>query len=56
MAKARCHASKRTMAERLILLNKPFNVLCQFTDETGKKQTLGDYIPIKDVYALPARL
>jgi len=38
------------MPERLILLNKPFNVLCQFTDETGTKQTLADYVPVPDVY------
>ncbi len=38
------------MRERLILLNKPFNVLCQFTDDTGKKRTLADYVPIGDVY------
>src|SRR5580693_9048485 len=37
--------------ERLILLNKPFNVLCQFTDETGQKRTLADYVPVKEVYA-----
>lgn len=36
---------------RLILLNKPFNVLCQFTDETGTKKTLADYVPVKQVYA-----
>jgi 23S rRNA pseudouridine2457 synthase len=39
------------MTDRLILLNKPFNVLCQFTDETGKKRTLSDYVPVKGVYA-----
>ncbi len=38
------------MGERLILLNKPFNVLCQFTDETGSKRTLADFVPIKEVY------
>jgi len=38
------------MGERLILLNKPFNVLCQFTDETGKKRTLADYVRVAGVY------
>ena len=38
------------MHERLILLNKPFNVLCQFTDETGRKKTLADFVPVKGVY------
>jgi 23S rRNA pseudouridine2457 synthase len=35
---------------RLILFNKPFGVLCQFTGEPGEI-TLADYIPVKDVYA-----
>ncbi|HEX4085050.1 MAG TPA: pseudouridine synthase [Chthoniobacteraceae bacterium] len=39
------------MHERLILLNKPFNVLCQFTDDTGTKRTLADFVPVKQVYA-----
>jgi len=38
------------MRERLILLNKPFNVLCQFTDETGTKRTLADYARVEGVY------
>ena len=33
----------------LIAFNKPFNVLCQFTDSAGRR-TLADFITIKDVY------
>ncbi len=33
----------------LIIFNKPFQVLSQFTDDSGKK-TLADYIAIKSVY------
>ncbi len=35
---------------RLLLLNKPFGVLCQFTDEGGRA-TLKDYVPVPGVYA-----
>lgn len=35
---------------RLILFNKPFGVLAQFTDAQGRP-TLADYIPILGVYA-----
>jgi 23S rRNA pseudouridine2457 synthase len=35
---------------RLLLFNKPFQVLCQFTDESGRK-TLADYISVNNVYA-----
>jgi len=34
----------------LVLLNKPFNTLCQFTGE-AHDSTLADFIKIKDVYA-----
>jgi 23S rRNA pseudouridine2457 synthase len=33
----------------LIAFNKPFNVLCQFTDSAGRR-TLADYVTVKDVY------
>ena len=37
----------------IVLFNKPFNVLCQFTDNSasaGSHQTLADYIDIPGVY------
>jgi len=35
---------------KIILLNKPYGVLCQFTDKQGRA-TLADYINDKNVYA-----
>lgn len=34
----------------IVLFNKPFEVLCQFTDENGRR-TLADYIKLKGIYA-----
>lgn len=36
---------------KLILFNKPFQVLSQFTSEGTNKATLAQYISIKDIYA-----
>ena len=36
--------------ERLILLHKPFQVMCQFTDDAGRA-TLADYVKVPRVYA-----
>lgn len=33
----------------LIAFNKPFNVLCQFTDPGGRP-TLADFVKVKDIY------
>ena len=36
-------------AARLLLLNKPFDVLCQFTDADGRS-TLADFVDVPEVY------
>lgn len=38
-----------TGPRKIILVNKPFDVLTQFTDGQGR-QTLADYVPVKSVY------
>ncbi|MGJ8693183.1 MAG: rRNA large subunit pseudouridine synthase E [Thalassotalea sp.] len=48
---AKKNQHKITAAERkIVLFNKPFNVLCQFTDDQNR-QTLKDFIDINEVYA-----
>ena len=42
-------STKPSEPTRIVLFNKPFNTLTQFTGEPGDS-TLGDFIPIKNVY------
>ena len=35
---------------RVILLNKPYGVLCQFTADASGKPTLADFVRVPDVY------
>ncbi|MDP2561878.1 23S rRNA pseudouridine(2457) synthase RluE [Psychrobium sp. 1_MG-2023] len=42
--------SSAVTEQKIVLFNKPFDVLCQFSDNQGR-QTLADFISEKEVYA-----
>ncbi len=47
------HASRRDPApadDRVILLNKPYGVICQFTADASGKPTLASFVAIPDIY------
>lgn len=46
----RSAAATPARTARIILLHKPYRVLCQFTDTAGRA-TLGDFVRVPDVYA-----
>lgn len=39
------------LARRVVLFNKPYGVLCQFSRTSDDRPTLADYIDVPDVYA-----
>jgi len=46
----RAPGDHRAARGRVILLNKPYGALCQFSADASGKPTLADFVPIRDVY------
>ena len=46
----RASGGHRAAGGRVILLNKPYGALCQFTADASGKPTLADFVRIPDVY------
>ena len=47
---ATCATGPRAAGGRVILLNKPYGALCQFTADASGKPTLADFVRVPDVY------
>ena len=45
----RSHAASLRASDRVVLVNKPYGVLCQFSGD-GSRRTLKDFVDIPDVY------
>jgi len=49
-ANARGASAHRAADGRVVLLNKPYGVLCQFSADASGKPTLADFVRVPDVY------
>ena len=49
-ATPRGSGAQRAADGRVVLLNKPYGVLCQFSADASGKPTLADFVHVPDVY------